>query len=259
MAKPKHAAKKPNRIKYVFIAIAVIAVIVGIVVIIGVTHPPIDDPVTAYVPETTMEAPTTTTTEPPTTAITETGVTVNPDGSIVFEPGDSYTNKYCVAVNRQANVVTVYEKDENGNYTKPVKAFPCSCGREGHETPAGTFTTSDRYPWLHMVDNSEGQYTTRIKGAIWFHSVCYFTKDKSNLEYEEYNKLGSPASLGCVRLCCADAKWLYDNLDFATIVTIYDSPLPGPLGKPESIKIDTNDERRGWDPTDPDPANPWNK
>ncbi len=206
---------------------------------------------------TTTEAETTTMAE--TTTVTDTGVTVNPDGSILFKPYNGYTGKYCVAVNRQMNVVTVYEKDDNGQFTKPVKAFACSCGKEGNETPTGTFVTQDKYEWLTMVDRSEGQYTIRIKGAIWFHSVCYNTRDKGDLEYEEYNKLGSPASLGCVRLCVADAKWLFDNLTFNTVVTIYDSPLPGPLGKPKTTKIDVNDSRRGWDPTDPDPENPWNK
>ena len=40
-------------------------------------------------------------------------------------------------------------------------------------------------------------------------------------------------------------------------VEIYDSNEPGPLGKPESILIDVNSPFAGWDPTDPDPRNPW--
>jgi hypothetical protein len=31
----------------------------------------------------------------------------------------------------------------------------------------------------------------------------------------------------------------------------------GPLGKPEAKKISNNIELRNWDPTDPDPNNPW--
>ncbi|MCQ2487809.1 MAG: L,D-transpeptidase [Clostridia bacterium] len=276
--KPRHAAPKGNepsektvvRLGCFLIIVIVTAIVLITVKIAGGDEPKPTEPqatieMTTEAPETTTtEAPTTTTTAAPTTTTTtsttakNTGVTVNSDGSIVFYPSSAYKAKYCVGVNRQMNVVTVYGKDDNGKYTVPKKAFACSCGRSGHETPTGTFSTSDKCPWLHMVDNSEGQYTIRIKGPIWFHSVCYFTKDKSDLEYEEYNKLGGPASLGCVRLCCGDAKWLYDNLDYGTIVTIYDSNLPGPLGKPKTIKIDVNDSRRGWDPTDPDPENPWN-
>ena len=52
----------------------------------------------------------------------------------------------------------------------------------------------------------------------------------------EYNKLGSPASLGCVRLTTADAKWIYDNCKAGTKTLIYDNTeTPGPLGKPEDV------------------------
>ena len=31
-----------------------------------------------------------------------------------------------------------------------------------------------------------------------------------------------------------------------------------PLGNPGFTPIDPNSPNAGWDPTDPDPANPWN-
>ena len=91
-----------------------------------------------------------------------------------------------------------------------------------------------------------------------FHSVPCFKQDKSRLEVEEYNKLGQPASLGCIRMTVRDTKWIYDNCPPGTTVVIYDDESnPGPLGKPESIKIPEDSEYSGWDPTDPDPENPW--
>lgn len=185
-----------------------------------------------------------------------------PTKAIEFETADAAyaeNHKYCVAINRQQNVVTVYEKDSDGKFTKPVKAMLCSCGKTGgDDTPAGTFKTTDKVRWLWLVNNTYGQYTIRINSHIWFHSVPYEAQDPSKLEYEEYNKLGQNASLGCVRLNVRDAKWLYDNLDWNTIVVVYDSEDPGPLGKPEGKKIDVNSANRGWDPTDPDASNPWN-
>ena len=50
---------------------------------------------------------------------------------------------YKIMVNRAANCVTVYEKDADGVFSIPVKAFVCSCGKEGHETPLGTYKTSN--------------------------------------------------------------------------------------------------------------------
>ena len=57
----------------------------------------------------------------------------------------------------------------------------------------------------------------------------------------------------------ADVKWIYDNCDKGMTVKIYDGNLPEGVKKPSAPKIDTNSSNKGWDPTDPDSNNPWNK
>lgn len=163
---------------------------------------------------------------------------------------------YYIMVNRQENCVTIYEQDDSGEYTIPIKAMVCSVG-VSDGTPLGTFRTSDKYAWRYLFGNVYGQYAYRINKNILFHSVPYYTKNKGDLESEEYNKLGQAASLGCIRLSVEDAKWLVDNCPFGTKVTIYDSPDPGPLGKPVPRTIDLNSPYKGWDPTDPAVENPW--
>lgn len=165
-------------------------------------------------------------------------------------------DRYILYVNCTQNIVTVYENNGEGEY-RPAKAFTCSVG-EG--TPSGTFRTSDKYTWRLLFGDVYGQYATRITGHILFHSVPYYTTNKDDLEYEEYNKLGETASMGCIRLSVEDAKWIYDNCPSGTTVKIYESDAEEPLEKPSAIKIDENDiEKRGWDPTDPDKNNPWKK
>lgn len=162
---------------------------------------------------------------------------------------------YYVTVNLTDNIVTVYEQDEAGNYTVPKKAFLCSVGED---TPEGTFQTMVKYDWRYLFGDVWGQYATRITGHYLFHSVPYFEKDKSTLEYEEYNKLGTTASMGCIRLTAKDAKWIYDNCPVGTTVKMYRGDVEEPLQPAPVQKINVDDvERRGWDPTDPDPANPW--
>ncbi len=162
---------------------------------------------------------------------------------------------YFVAVNRVHNTVTVYEQDDEGRYTIPVKAMLCSVG---DSTPAGYYRTEERHRWKELFGDCYGQYAIRITGHILFHSVPYWEPDPSTLEYEEFNLLGTSASMGCVRLSTADEKWLYDNCPEGFRCCIYDEETsPGPLGKPEAVIIDTSDARRGWDPTDPDENNPW--
>ena len=163
---------------------------------------------------------------------------------------------YYVRVNYVANVVTVYSQDSDGNYTIPVKAMVCSTGRA---TPrSGTYKTSTKWRWAALFGNVYGQYATRITGSILFHSVPYTKNwDPGSLEYWEYDKLGTACSAGCVRLTVADAIWVYNNLASGTMVEFYGDSNPGPLGKPGARHISSNEQCRGWDPTDPDGNNPW--
>lgn len=167
---------------------------------------------------------------------------------------------YKIRVNRTENFVTVYTLDEKGKYTIPYKAFWCSTGAKIDSTPLGTFEMSERYDWRIMVDGTYAQYAIRIYGAIMLHSVPYMTSSYDSLEYWEYNKLGKPASLGCVRLQAGDIKWIYDNCDNGTKVTIYDRPNENPpINIPKIKKIKKGNKNKGWDPTDTHEGNPWHK
>ena len=166
------------------------------------------------------------------------------------------TSQYYIKINYTANVVTIYTKDGDGNYTVPVKALVCSTGTA---TPtSGVYKMSNKYRWHLLNGGVYGQYCTRITGHILFHSVPYATNSPDSLKYTAYDKLGTKASAGCVRLTVQDAMWIYSNCASGTYVEFYSSSDPGPLGKPSARKISSNLDCRNWDPTDPDPRNPWN-
>lgn len=171
-------------------------------------------------------------------------------------PAEEPEFPYYIRINRKQNCITIYTLDENGEYTVPYKAMICSTGLY-NATPRGTFQISDKYLWRELYGGVYGQYATRIYGGVLFHSVPYYRKAKNALCTEKYNKLGQQASMGCVRLTTEDAKWIADHCPKGTTVEIYDDDNPGPLGKPEAVKIDTNNPNKGWDPTDPDEENPW--
>lgn len=157
-------------------------------------------------------------------------------------------NLYAIKVNRTANCVTVYTYDEKGKYTVPVRAMVCSTGLN-NATITGDYTIGIKTEWLFLVGDVFGRYISGISGDYLFHSVPYYTLNEQDLEVEEFNKLGEPASQGCVRLAVSDAKWIYDNCPTGTNVSIYDdAETAGPLGKPDTIKI--TDFNNKWDPTD---------
>ena len=161
---------------------------------------------------------------------------------------------YSIRINRDACTVTVYQTLVTGEQV-PFKAFICSASQW---TPTGQFSIQNKIGWSALAGGVYGQYCMPITGPYWFHSVPYYSMNADDLEYEEFNKLGQNVSLGCVRLMVQDVKWIFDNCDVGTPVEIYDDVTnPGPLGQPEAIRIDLNNKKRGWDPTDPDPDNPW--
>lgn len=198
---------------------------------------------------------------------TEDDIVVNPEDTSwdedaedtkVENPEEEEKNskeKYYIKVNYGANVVTIYKKDKSGKYTVPVKAMVCSTGIA---TPtSGTYKMSNKYRWHQLNGGVYGQYCSRITGHILFHSVPYKTNSPDTLKYTAYDKLGTKASAGCIRLTVADAYWIYANCASGTYVEFYSSSDPGPLGKPSAQKISSNERCRNWDPTDPLPNNPW--
>ena len=177
--------------------------------------------------------------------------------SVIVKERESYNLPYVIHVIRNWSTTIVYGQDDNGDYTKIIGVYPCSPGA-GTNTPVGTFYTRRGYEWGALFGGVYGQYSTIITGHVLFHSVPYRSTNKDDLIWKYYNRLGSKDSMGCVRLTVRDAKWIYDNCANGTMVKIYDGDLPSGISKPEAQKIDDNDPRRGWDPTDPDPNNPWN-
>ena len=164
-------------------------------------------------------------------------------------------NPYFIKVNRSQNCVTVYTYDKNGEYTVPVRAMICSTGVNKATVIGDDFYIYYKQEWNPLFNDVYGHYVSGFYGDYLFHSVPYEDASADTLETEEFNKLGDEASLGCVRMETADVKWIYDNCPENTPVTVYDDDNPGPLGKPEAIKI--TDHTCSWDPTDDDPQNPY--
>lgn len=173
----------------------------------------------------------------------------------------SRNNLYRLVVNRRTNTVTVYTYDEDGVYNVPVRAMVCSCGAGGADiTPVGEYKTATKREWATLYGDIEheylfGQYVTGFYGEYLFHSVPYESENKYDLEIEEFNKLGTNASQGCVRLSAADSCWIYNNCPLNTPVTIIDADdSADPLGTPPTVRQNIYN---GWDPTDPSDENPF--
>jgi hypothetical protein len=157
------------------------------------------------------------------------------------------TPVYKLEVSKSKCVVVAYKKVNNK--WKYVRTMLCSPGTNGR-TPGGTFHLGGKQRWGTLMGPVYGQYCCNITSSILFHSVFYNSVSKSNQDRGEFNKLGRPASHGCVRLATIDAKWVYDNCKSGTLIKI-GYGIKVPKGKPKKIYSSS-----GWDPTDPDSRNP---
>ena len=182
--------------------------------------------------------------------------------------------KYMIELNRAACVATVLAYDsQKKTYCIPVKAFTVSVGSDvsstktskgltlkSRFTPLGTYSVCSngkavRYSMKTMVEPDKSRvyarWATHLVGNVYFHAIAVSKNSHKALNYKTYNKLGSPAAAGCIRMTVADAKWIYDNIKTGTKVKIIKGSknTPGPLGKPATIRIKSSKVK--YDPTDP--------
>lgn len=177
-----------------------------------------------------------------------------PDEYYALTSGDPFP--YAMTIITNKNVAIIYGKDEAGEYTCPVKTFICSTGIS---TPTGgTYKLLQKYDWKLLLHDLWGQYATWVTGSILIHSVPYLSNEKDNLWSWQYNRLGGSVSAGCIRMRVCDCKWIYDYCPCGTPVTFTVlRELPEGITYPSYDELDLDSPYAGWDPTDPDPENPW--
>ena len=268
---------KPKKNRIIAITVGILIVLIPIVVFGVANKKKVDNhltfkneivnentnKITNYITNTTNEITNELTNEVTneiTNEITERDLDPNDNiGEYVERPSSSNQENsmpYYIKVNVAMNCVTIYGKDGNGEYTQPITSMVCSTGSD---TPtSGVFKLGNRREWHALFGDVFGQFVTNITGNILFHSVPYTAIAHNALEYWEYDKLGTSASMGCVRLRVSDAMWIYYNCAYGTQCEFYnDTSSSGPLGKPSVQKISDNIACRDWDPTDPAEGNLW--
>ena len=114
------------------------------------------------------------------------------DGTRNYYPkGYPEAGTYKIIVDLKHQVTMVFSKDEEGNYTVPVRYMLCSTGKNDC-TPKGKFKM-DKYHvrFSQFVrDKTYGQFWTQIRGAIYFHSILYSQFDTSTYIEEVWERFG---------------------------------------------------------------------
>lgn len=138
-------------------------------------------------------------------------------------------DKYYIEVDTGNQVVTVYQRDDDGEYTRIVRRFVCTTGKlsgtadsPASPTPTGKWKMGarERFGKFAAFNGEYSRYWTQIVGGIYFHSIMFGDRDVTELKKSPFRNLGTSASHGCIRLYIEDAKWLYYNACFGTTVNI---------------------------------------
>lgn len=138
----------------------------------------------------------------------------NPTGGAYPKLKSGNTLKLTVSLDKQR----VYLDDETTN--KRLYTMVCSSGKD-NTTPKGTFAVQERGDSFFNGELNEGAnywVSWLYHGVYLFHSIP--TDASGNYEVKEGEKLGQPASHGCIRLSVPDAKWLFDNIPQGTTVVV---------------------------------------
>ncbi|KFI47936.1 L,D-transpeptidase family protein [Bifidobacterium biavatii] len=148
------------------------------------------------------------------------GATAAPTPQYLRPSGGAYPNLAAVAnLNIEVSIAAQRVYVKSGNNT--IYTMLASTGMNG-TTPLGTFQVQNRGTSFYNASEGMGaNYWVSFKdwGTYLFHTVP--TDAQGRYIVSEANKLGRPASHGCVRLTVPDAKWLFDQLPQGTTVRIH--------------------------------------
>ena len=168
------------------------------------------------------------------------------------------TGKYKVRVNKTKNVVIVYEKGDDGKYEKSVRVMNAVVGRDIKND--ALYNISNRWLWIKNPNGSFSKFVTQVAGNVVFESIGYKRKkDLSSLNYIEFDNLGNSIDGSFIKLQYVDAQWIFDNLDYDTVVEFYESDDLNGVNVPEVKKISLENDKKNWDPTYNGSESPWNK
>lgn len=148
--------------------------------------------------------------------------------------------KYYILLDTVNQIVTVYEKDDEGEYTRIVRRFLCSTGRTelntkdpkdvATPTPSGIWKIGgrERFGRFANFSGEYARYWTQIVENVYFHSIMFSRRSVNALQSYPYRHLGENVSHGCVRLYVEDAKWLYYYACPGTVINVSTTEKPNP-------------------------------
>jgi hypothetical protein len=219
-------------------------------------------------PEPTLEPtpePTPTPTPEPTPTPTP---KPTPKPAYTMPPKDEITkDTFYIYVEKGSHTLTVYGKDENGEYSELIFTVLTGIGKTARQTPTGTYTLMKDYRYIWKTfsqqnsdDNTYAHYavafdpkvTYNDTGRLYIHGPEYTEKKINRLDRSYYDGIGENKTAGCLRTCTYAAWWIYTYCPAGTALEIVNGDPRGMSANepPEPIKGEGKYDL--YDPTDPE-------
>ncbi len=129
----------------------------------------------------------------------------------------SSSTNYLLMVDSKKNRVGVF-KGSKGNWI--IKYYwKAGTGKASTPTVQGQYTVQSKGLYFNGADYTCWYYT-QFYGNYLFHSALYYPGSQTRIKE---SGLGKNVSHGCVRLDIKNAKWIYNNVPYATKVVSYRS------------------------------------
>lgn len=165
-------------------------------------------------------------------------------------------DEYYIEVNIKKSALIVYQYNKDKSDKTPIKVMNASIGKG---VKADKYKLQESYTWYNSDENVWNKYNSRYTTTGWIQSVNYDDKYSWTLNKDSYNALGTRQSEDSnIKLLAKDAQWIYANCGTGTEVKIK-------KGKEEDVlpmelePLKTLYKTCGWEPTDPEKGNPYNK
>lgn len=156
---------------------------------------------------------------------------------------------YRIDIDLTNQIATVYGIYSDKSAKVLMSEF-VSTARKGCTTPVGNFkiqgASGGRKAKYRTCKLSGGktyaEYACRFTGAKMMHGVPWKTRNTKGYVYKgEFNKLGSVASAGCVRMPIKLARYIYNNCPVGTPVKVFKGTKGNyPMGKPKKYTATSN-------------------
>jgi lipoprotein-anchoring transpeptidase ErfK/SrfK len=163
---------------------------------------------------------------------------------------------YYIYVEKGSYTITVYAKDEQGNYTKEIKTFLTAVGKTSVRTPTGKFKIGKKDRWHRFSSENGGylyaQYATNFNGSLYVHSSLYSSKEIDRLMPAYYVQLGQKVTAGCLRTTTYAAWWIYTYCPEGTTLEVVNGSPKGTMAtKPPDPVQAEGSTWKFYDPYDP--------